>query len=322
MKILVTGGAGFIGSNVVDGYIREGHEVVIIDNLFTGRRENLNPKAKFYLIDIRDEEIDKIFEDEKFDIVNHHAAQMSVPASVEDPAFDADVNIKGILNLLENCVKYKIKKFIFSSTGGAIYGEKDQIPTPETETPVPLSPYAITKMASENYLKFYNHHYGLDFTVLRYGNVYGPRQVPHGEAGVVSIFFNKIVRGEIPTIYHYPEEPMGMTRDYCFVGDVVKANILALTKGSGEVINIGTGVETSTGEIYNKLLSVLRAQDYAKDPSFEKPPKGPSRHGDLRRSALHIEKAKNALGWSPDFTVDKGLLETVKFELPKKPNKQ
>ncbi|HEB75671.1 MAG TPA: NAD-dependent epimerase/dehydratase family protein [Nitrospirae bacterium] len=315
MKILVTGGAGFIGSNVVDGYIREGHEVVVVDNLYTGRTENLNPRARFYLLDVRSEELGKVFEIERPDVVNHHAAQMSVPASVEDPAFDADVNIMGLINLLQSSVAYGTRKFIFISSGGAIYGEKDQLPISETDEPMPLSPYAVTKLTSEGYLRFYRHHYGLDYTVLRYANIYGPRQVPHAEAGVVAIFIDTLRRGEVPVIYHYPEEPDGMTRDYCYVEDVVRANLLALDRGSGEALNIGTSQETTTGELYRTILGLMRSRGYAKDALFDTPKKGAARSGDLRRSALDIEKAREVLGWRPEYDLKRGLEETILNEL-------
>ena len=315
MKILVTGGAGFIGSHVVDGYINAGHDVVVVDNLFTGKKENINPKAKFYLADVRDEVIARIFEIEKPDVVNHHAAQMSVPDSVRNPRFDADVNIMGILNLLQNSVKHDIKKFIFISTGGAIYGEADKIPTDEQTTPRPLSPYAVTKFASENYLRFYRAEYGLNYTVLRYANIYGPRQVPHAEAGVVAIFMNTLKNGELPTIFHYPDEPDGMTRDYCFVYDVVKANLLALDRADGEIVNIGTSIETTTGELYRQILREMRKHGYCKSQRFDSPNKGPARPGDLRRSALSNKKAKELLGWQPQYNLEQGIAETLKHEV-------
>ncbi len=318
MKILVTGGAGFIGSHVVDGYIREGHDVVVVDNLYTGKMENLNPAARFYLLDVRSRELEKVFELERPDVVNHHAAQMSVPVSVEDPDFDARVNILGLINLLENSVKYGVKKVIFISTGGAVYGETENIPTSEGETPRPLSPYAITKYTSEQYLRFYRHQHGLDYTVLRYANIYGPRQIPHGEAGVVAIFIDKLIKGEVPTIYHYPEERDGMTRDYCFVEDVVRANLLALSKGSEEVINIGTSLETTTGQLYREILSLLREEGYAKDSRFDNPSRGPARPGDLHRSALSYRKAEELLGWVPEYDLRKGLRETVLWEIKRR----
>ncbi len=318
MKILVTGGAGFIGSHVVDGYIREGHQVVVVDNLFTGKLQNLNPEARFYIADVREEVIKKIFEIEKPDVVNHHAAQMSVPDSVRDPRFDADVNIMGILNLLENSVKYGVKKFIFISTGGAVYGETDRIPADEDTLPRPLSPYAITKYSSENYLRYYHAQYGLNYTVLRYANIYGPRQVPHAEAGVVSIFMNMLSQGQLPTIFHYPEEPDGMTRDYCFVYDVVKANILALQRGDSQILNIGTSIETTTGQLYRKILDKMRNHGLCRDKKFDTPNKGPARAGDLRRSALSFQRAKDILGWSPEYDLDSGIEETIKREIIEK----
>ncbi|KJR43552.1 UDP-glucose 4-epimerase [Candidatus Magnetoovum chiemensis] len=317
MKILVTGGAGFIGSHVVDKYIADGHDVAVVDNLFTGKIENLNPRAKFYLLDIRSQELDKIFELEKPQIVNHHAAQMSVPASVEDPAFDASVNILGLINILQRCVKHKAQKIIFISTGGAIYGEAEEIPITEDCAPKPLSPYALTKFASENYLRFYNHQWGLEYTVLRYANIYGPRQIPHGEAGVVSIFMDKLVSSELPVIYHYDDEPEGMIRDYCFVGDIVKANALALAKAQQCVLNIGTGIGTNTMTLYREILKAARSENFALDVKFDSPAKAQARAGDLRRNCLNAAKAKNMLGWNADYTLKQGIDITFKYHLNK-----
>ncbi len=313
MKILVTGGAGFIGSNVVDEYINLGHDVVVVDNLFTGKVENIHPKARFYLMDVRCDELKKVFDIERPDIVNHHAAQMSVPASVEDPAFDADVNIKGLINLLECSVNYKVKKVIFISSGGAVYGEADAIPTPETYSAVPLSPYAITKLTSEVYLHYYRHHYGVQYTVLRYANIYGPRQVPHAEAGVVAIFMKMLLTEKLPTIYHYPDEPDGMTRDYCFVRDVVRANVLSLDRGDNEIMNIGTGKEITTGELYRTILDSARAKGHAHDNRYDSPDKGSPRGGDLRRSCLDTSKVKNILGWQPEYDIKRGIRETLEY---------
>ena len=228
MKILITGAAGFIASHVADAFIEAGHEVVIVDNFRTGYPKNLNPKARFYELDICDPRLEDVFAREKPDLVDHHAAQISVPLSVEDPLTDAEINVKGLINILENCVKYQVKKVIYISSGGAMYGEATEYPTSETYNPKPLSVYAINKMVGEDYLYFYRHTYGLDYTVLRYANVFGPRQVSHGEAGVVSIFVEKLLAGETPTLNAYPEEPNGMIRDYVFVKDVVRANLAAL----------------------------------------------------------------------------------------------
>lgn len=315
MKILLTGGAGFIGSHVVDSYIAEGHEVVVVDNLFTGKRQNINPLARFYLMDIRSELMSDIFEFERPEIVNLHAAQPSVPASVENPLFDANVNILGLLNLLEYSVKYDTKKIIFISSGGAIYGEAETVPMPEEHPTQPASPYAISKLVSEYYLNHYRNYYGLDFTILRYANIYGPRQVPHGEAGVVAIFMDKLLRGEVPTIFHYKGEPEGMIRDYCYVEDVARANLLALDRGSGETYNMGTGIGTATTDLYHNILSLMRDHGYAKKSIYDKPHKGQARPGDIRRSCLDIRKAEKQFGWSPEYDLKAGLKKTMNWLL-------
>jgi len=315
MKICVTGGAGFIGSHVVDSYIAEGHEVIVIDNLFTGKRQNLNSSARFYLMDIRSELLKEVFEIERPEIVNHHAAQASVPASVANPLFDADVNLLGLLNLLECSVKYGARKIIFISSGGAVYGEAENVPTPEEHPPLPSSPYAISKFASEHYLNSYRNSYGLDFTVLRYANIYGPRQVPHGEAGVVAIFMEKLLRGEVPTIYHYEGEPDGMMRDYCYVEDIARANLLAIERGSGETFNIGTGVGTVTTDLYRNILNLMRGFSYAKEHIYDEPHTGPARPGDLRKSCLDTRKAKNRFGWTSEYDLRAGLAKTLNWLL-------
>lgn len=284
MKILVTGGAGFIGSHVVDGYIAAGYKVIIVDNLSTGKRENIHPAAKFYQIEIRSAQLEEIFQLENPDIVNHHAAQISVPFSVKNPQEDGDINALGFLNVLNCCRENKIKKVILISSGGAIYGEADEYPTSENYAPRPLSPYAIHKLISEYYLAFYNHQYGLDYTVLRYSNVYGTRQIPHGEAGVVSIFITNLREGIKSNLYAFPDEPDGMVRDYVFVKEVVKANILALNKGSLDYINIGTGLETTTGQLYSMISDLMNVN--------EKPVRAEARPGDIKRSCLNIEKAE------------------------------
>ncbi len=315
MKILVTGGAGFIGSNVVDGYIGAGHKVLILDNLYTGKRVNVNPEARFYEMDIRSPDAARVILEEHPDILNHHAAQMSVPASVSDPGFDADVNIRGFLNLLEAAVKSDVKKVIFISSGGAIYGEAEEYPTSESYNPKPLSPYAITKYSSEHYLAYYRHQYGLDYTTLRYANVYGPRQVPHGEAGVVAIFMNNLIEGTRSMLNHFPEDDRGMVRDYCFVGDVVSANIAVLNRGSGDFFNIGTGQGTKTGDLYAKILNVMRKTGTSVSEDLYEMKKQLARPGDLKRSRLNIQKAADTLGWKPRVELNAGIRETLKWRL-------
>ena len=305
MKILITGAAGFIASHVADAFVEAGHDVVIVDNFRTGYPKNLNPKARFYELDICDPRLEYIFAKEKPDVVDHHAAQISVPLSVEDPLTDAEINVKGLINILENCVKHQVKKVIYISSGGAMYGEATEYPTSETYNPKPLSVYAINKMVGENYLYFYQQTYGLDYTVLRYANVFGPRQVSHGEAGVVSIFVEKLLAEETPTLNVYPEEPDGMIRDYVYVKDVVAANLAALNKGSGEAFNIGTCIETSTRALFNEICRQMRLQI--------EPKKGAARKGDLHRSLLKIDKAKEELGWEPRYTLAEGISEVIYY---------
>jgi UDP-glucose 4-epimerase len=317
MKILVTGGAGFIGSNVVDAYIEAGHEVVVMDNLFSGKWENINPRARFYLMDIRSAEVAKVFEKEKFDLVNHHAAQMSVPASVENPLFDADVNVRGFVNLLEAAKVNGLPKIVFISSGGAIYGEAEEFPTSEKSPSLPLSPYAITKSVAEQYLAFYRHQYGLDYTILRYANVYGPRQIPHGEAGVVAVFMDRLLAGQPCTVYHFPDEPRGMTRDYCFVGDIVQANLAALDKGSGGAFNIGTGRETHTADLFYEIFAAMQKAKPDLQPDLRRFNRGVARLGDLTKSCLLCGKAGKELGFTPKFTLAQGLEKTVAWRLGK-----
>jgi UDP-glucose 4-epimerase len=310
MRILVTGGAGFIGSNVVDAYIREGHDVVVVDDLSSGKRSNVNPRAKFYHVDIRSEELRAVIEQVQPDCINHHAAQISVPASVSDPMLDADINIRGLLNLLEGAVKRGTKKVIFISSGGAVYGEADEYPTSEKYLPKPLSPYAVAKYSSEHYLAYYRHQYGLEYTVLRYANIYGPRQIRHGEAGVVAIFMDNLLKGKPSTLYHFPEDSGGMVRDYCFVGDVAKANKLALTRGNLDCFNIGTGRETRTLELYGTIFQAFQQQGEISAESLAVPVRKLARPGDLTKSCLVNEKAKEILGWEPDTSLEEGIRKT------------
>lgn len=301
MKILITGGAGFIGSHVADAYINLGHDVVIIDNLSTGRKENLNKKAKFIEMDIQDSTIFDIFEKEKFDVVNHHAAQMDVRLSVKDPAYDARNNIIGTINILEASARTDVKKVIFISSGGAIYGEQDYFPADEAHPTRPLSPYGIAKLTGEKYLYFYHKTYGLNFISLRYANIYGPRQNPRGEAGVIAIFASKLLKNEQPIINGDGKQ----TRDYVYVSDVVDANIKAMEFNGCDYFNIGTGLETDVNELFHKLKHLTKSK--AKEVH------GPVKPGEQLRSVLNNNKAKQLLNWFPKINLDQGLKQTVEF---------
>ena len=250
MKVLITGGAGFIGSNIADRFIEDGSEVVIVDDLSYGKEENINREAKFYRCDIRDKQIPNIFEKEKPQIVIHNAAQISVRISVEDPASDADINIIGALNILEACKKYKVKKIIFASSGGTVYGEQKYFPADESHPLCPISPYGVAKLTTEKYLYYYHYSFGLNYISLRYANIYGPRQDPYGEAGVVAIFCSKIISGKNPTINGDGRQ----TRDYVYVGDAVEANVAAAGSDFIGEINIGTEKETDVVELFNILI--------------------------------------------------------------------
>lgn len=301
MRILVTGGAGFIGSNIVDAYIDAGHEVAVIDNLSNGKEENLNPKARFYKIDIRSPEIDLVFAKEKPDILNHHAAQIDVRKSVSDPIYDAGVNITGMIGLLQSSIKHVVKKVIFASSGGAIYGEPKVLPADEDTLLDPLAPYAASKVAGEYYLRCYSNLHGLKYTALRYGNVYGPRQDPFGEAGVIAIFCNAMYANKEVKIFGTGEQ----LRDYVYVGDIVRANLLALGKGDNVGINIGTGTGISVNELYTRLKDII---GYRKDAVYH-----PPRQGELEKTYLTNAKAKEILGWEPLVDIQKGLELTAKF---------
>jgi UDP-glucose 4-epimerase len=301
MKILVTGGAGFIGSHVADAFIEQGHEVVIVDNLSMGRMENVNPQAKFVNMNIQDPQIAELFENEGFDVVNHHAAQMDVRLSVADPIFDAQNNIFGTINLLQAAQKNGVKKIIFISSGGAIYGEQDYFPADEEHPTRPLSPYGITKLTGEKYVQFYQHVYNLNFVILRYANVYGPRQNPKGEAGVVAIFSSRMLTGGQPVINGDGLQ----TRDYVFVRDVVNANLKALDYEESNYFNIGTGIETTVNELFHQLNHLTNAN--AKEVHRAAQP------GEQMRSVLNIEKAKKILNWTPQISLNEGLAKTVEY---------
>jgi UDP-glucose 4-epimerase len=305
MKVLITGGAGFIGSHVADAFLKAGHEVVVLDNLSSGNRENLPAQARLYLLDLGAPEVEKVFAAERPDIVDHHAAQISVTASARDPLGDARINVLALLNLLEACRRFPVKKFIFASTGGAIYGDTDRLPTPEDHPPQPLSPYGIHKWLGEQYLRYYAQQHGLACTVLRYANVYGPRQNPDGEAGVVSIFLTRLLRRETPILFAYPGEEDGMVRDYVYVEDAARANLEAVGKGAGETVNVGTGLPTTTGALYRAIAKGF--------PGAPEPRREPARPGEMRRSLLDVRKAERLLGWKPRVALSEGLDRTGEF---------
>lgn len=299
MKILVTGGAGFIGSHLTDAFIAQGHEVVVIDNLVTGRKENLNPNAKFYETDIRSAEVAEIFAREKFDAICHQAAQLDVRKSVADPRYDADVNILGTLNLLEQARATGVKKILFASSGGAMYGEQEKFPADEEHRTWPASPYGITKLTCEKYIAVFGQMYGMTYGLMRYANVYGPRQSPHGEAGVVAIFAARLLAGEQAVINGDGKQ----TRDYVYVGDVVAANVAALNYTHSDYFNVGTGIETDVNELFAIINRTTgnRAQEQHV----------PAKAGEQMRSVLDWSKAKRLLGWEPKMKLNDGLAETV-----------
>jgi UDP-glucose 4-epimerase len=301
MKVLVTGGAGFIGSHVTDRLIEAGVEVVVLDDLSSGRRTSVNPRARLYEADIGAAEIRELFERERFDCVDHHAAQMNVRRSVDDPVFDGRVNILGSLNLLQAAVATGVKKFVFASTGGAIYGEQLIFPADETHQTCPMSPYGVAKLAVEKYLAVYEEVYGLPYTALRYANVYGPRQDPHGEAGVVAIFSQRLLARE-PAIINGDGE---QTRDFIYVDDVVRANVLAVTTGLRGIYNVGTGIETSVNVLYAYLAKHSGATGA--------PRHGPPKAGEQRRSVLDCRKLQTATNWTPTVSLDEGIRRTVAY---------
>lgn len=301
-KILVTGGAGFIGSHVADAFIAAGNEVTIIDNLSTGVRDYVNPQARFIEADITDRErVSAIMAEVQPEVINHHAAHIQVGYSVENPHFDAQVNIFGLLNIMEAAKQVgSVRKLIMASTGGAMYGHKP-VPFVETMLPQPLAPYGISKRAGEMYLYFYHQQYGIPYIVLRYANVYGPRQNPHGESGVVAIFMEKIQKGEEPVI----NGDGSNTRDYVYVSDVVQANLLALQSSKTGEFNIGTNTETSTSEVFGKVVQVMGANIAEKH--------GPARPGEQLRSVLDYSLAQRELGWSPQVLFAEGVQKTADY---------
>lgn len=301
MNILVTGGAGFIGSHIADAYIREGHRVVVLDNLSTGKREQAPPDAAFYEMDLMDSVVEDIFKKEKIDAINHHAAQISVIQSVADPAFDAQINIVGSLKLLKLAASYDVRKFIFASTGGALYGEQDYYPADEEHPQRPISPYGIAKLTVERYLDYYRENSNMEPTILRYSNVYGPRQDPHGEAGVVAIFCKLLLKDQPPVIFGDGEQ----TRDFVSVFDVAEANLKALSKNCKGTYNIGTGEETSVNTLTARLIDV--------SGKTLSPRHDPPRMGEQQRSSIDFGKFNREHGWQPKQSLKEGLKDTFDF---------
>ncbi len=301
MRILVTGGAGFIGSHTVDALVAA-HQVSVLDDLSAGKRGQVNPAARLHEADLRDAvAVARILEAERPEVIVHLAAQMDVRRSVADPAFDAQVNLAGFLNLMEAARRNGLRRVVFSSTGGAIYGEQEQFPCGEDHPSRPVSPYGVAKLATENYLFFYRAQYGIEYSSLRYANVYGPRQDSHGEAGVVAVFCGRILK-DLPCVIYGDG---AQTRDYVFVEDVVRANLAAVERAASGPLNIGTGVETSVNSLYSALASMA---------GVERPPEhAAARLGEQRRSAISAERAERVLGWRPRVALREGLGRTWRY---------
>ena len=303
MKILVTGGAGFIASHLTDAYIAEGHDVAVLDDLSRGSMSNVNLRARFYEGDVRDRDfVQHVFSREKPDAVNHHAAQIDVRRGVREPVFDASVNILGSITLLEAAVAHKVGRFIYISSAGATYGEPVELPVPEEYPINPVTPYGISKHTVEHYLDMFSALYALPFVVLRYGNVYGPRQSSKGEAGVFAVFCEQMLGGIRPSIYGDGTK----VRDYVYVEDVVRANVLALKQGTGEAFNIASGAPTTDYEVFQRVRDALGLGDL--EPEY-----APRRPGEMERIYLDISKAQRLLGWTPRFSLEQGVRRTVQY---------
>jgi UDP-glucose 4-epimerase len=303
MKIIVTGGAGFIGSHIVEAYLAQGHDVAVVDNLWLhggGKHSNLPPGVRFYAMDVTDPALAEVFERERPEVVNHQAAQHSVKISTDSPALDARVNVLGLLNVLENCRRFNVRKVIFASSG-ATYGTPVMVPMNEDTPQLPESPYGITKMAAEHYLRYFRDAYGLEYTAFRYGNVYGPRQDPGGEAGVIAIFAYRLLAGQPVRIDWDGEQ----AKDYVYVGDVARASMHALERGNGRIYCLGTGVGTSVNDLYRRLAQLIGR----KSPITH----APKRSGDVHLAYFDCARAHDELGWTPAVTLDEGMASTVAY---------
>lgn len=301
MKVMVTGGAGFIGSHVVDQLVSAGHDMVVVDDLSTGRLSNLNPKAKFYQVDIRSDALRVVIEKERPEVISHHAAQMDVRRSVADPIFDADVNILGSLKLAQLAVEFGVRKVIHISSGGAVYGEPVYLPCDEDHPVRPLCPYGASKYTFELYLYMFKELYNLDYSVIRYPNVYGPRQDPAGEAGVVAIFIGRMLKNKPVTINGSGDQ----VRDFVYVGDCARANLMALESGSGRTYNLGFGIGTTVNQIFDHLKAIT---GFAQEAAH-----GPAKPGETFRIYLDASRVKNELGWEPTVDLEQGLRKTVEY---------
>ncbi len=301
-KVLVTGGAGFIGSNTVDALVENGYDVAIVDDLSTGRKENINKNARFHRLDITSKKLDTVFKTEKPEYVLHLAAQINVRDSIKDPLRDAEINVLGSINLLQACAKNNVEKIVYASSGGAVYGEPLANPAKETDVIAPICPYGASKFCVEKYVELYSRSSGIDYNILRYGNVYGPRQDPMGEAGVIAIFTRLLVDGKRPTIFGDGEQ----TRDFCFVGDVAKANIAGLEKGGkSKTYNVGTGKPESVNGITDMMILHAGAK--------ARPVYGKSIPGEVRHIYLDVSLIRKEIGWMPKVGLDEGIRRTVEW---------
>jgi len=302
VRILVTGGAGFIGSHVVEAYLAAGHDVAVVDDLSTGHVENLIPGVRFHRADLRDRAaVAAVIAAERPEVISHHAAQLDVRRSVADPVYDAQINLIGLLNLVEEARTHGLRRMLFASSGGTVYGESQRVPTREDDPTEPVCPYGVAKLSSEHYIHYYAHVYGIRSVSLRYANVYGPRQDPHGEAGVVAIFSGLLLDGGQPVINGAGDQ----TRDYVYVGDVARANLLALASDYTGSVNIGTGIETSVAHLFTLLCDATGAHPGERH--------GPGKPGEQSRSALDPSRARAVLGWSPEVALTDGLARAVAF---------